>query len=406
MALANSSVQTPIASGSTASLFRTAKEVREEKQITNEQHVPRLLQRHRTTQLYSAFSQLPEELESLILSACSMKVRSGALLNLGQTSKYFHLRVRDFIENDSRGQAFRRTYEERKFVELNGCTPLRHAKRGLNETSLLIRSGINTPGLMITNLMTQTDPAVVRVPPDQQWLASFEKALCHRKASVTVFNMRPKADDSSFLVKALETIPRGAYAALLFGPEGLPAEHTQLLAKAMKENPVVCYVVMKADDPALTLGAPLDLSLLASCAAHGVEGAVFRLEYANFGNAEAKQLADTLSQFNTTISLELDAVHTSQESMDVIIEAVRSINQAAPGKVSLLCNGNQTRGAVDLLQFRELAKSGIRFDNAFLSAEDSSINNESSDDDRFLTDQTNSSDEDSCFDNEGDLTNY
>lgn len=373
MALANSSAQshlTPTSTASpisTASFFRTSEEIRK----TSEEQVPRLLSKYRTKQSNSQITSLPQELELLVLSACSKHAGSDALFKLGLTCNYWHLRVRDHIENHDDGKRFRRSYEHYQFIRHNSqLTPVKAVKAVIKESFLPNRKIDISSDNEISKLKTSNKPEVVKVGLAGKWSTDLGEALAARKRCMTVLDMRPKVGSAEFIGKAVHATPRGSYIALQLPAAGIPAEYADGLAKAIKEHPVLCHVATLADDPDFTFNAKEpDLSLFTACGENGVEGIFFSFEYENLGIEEAQQIAAALLKFNTSVTLEIYASQTSKESVDVILDTVCSLNEATPGKVNLICNGPEIVQAVGKARSEELKPFGIQFENSVSAAE-------------------------------------
>lgn len=358
MALANLSDKSHINPQSNASLFRTSKDIRKDRQEQTDRHVPRMLQRYKAGQTNSEFIVLPEELEQLILSACAENITSNALLNLGLTCKYWHLRARNFIETDPHGQAFKQTYAPGQFVAHNGKAPVEVAKDIVKH----YWSFETAPAIAISQLKSSSESAVIEPRASIDWWTRFTEAIAGRKNCVTGLDMWGRTDANNFLVQTIKATPRGSYLALLFLSESISGEQADDLAKAMKNHPVVCLVDISADLSRSSgrIGES-DLNFLVACAENQVQGTLFRFEFNKFKKKEARQLANTLRKLKAPVSLEISANKTSKESMKVIIKAVRSINKAAPAKVMLTCSGTTLIRAVNNKKFDALAKDGIHF---------------------------------------------
>ncbi len=393
MASANSTPPSHICTTSTASFFRSRKEFRK----YPEEQAPRLLYRFQQQQSNSYFAELPQELELLVLSICSKQGASDALFRLGLSCRYWHLRVRHQIENHPEGKDFRRAQEHRLFVIRNRQTPVEAVKQAIKQS----RSSENvifetTPEKTIAKLKSSFAHVVLKVRPSSKWSTDLGEALAARKACVTVLDMWPRTSSHKFVARAINVTSGGAYLALLLPSEGIPSEHVDDLAKAIKKNPVVCHVATLIGDPvARYIARGPDLSLLAACAENQIEGILFRFEYGNLRKEEAQLLVDVFRKFKTTVSLEIFSLAASQEGMDTIIQAVRTLNQSSPGKVALTCDGAEIAKAVGKGRFKELAHEGIRFVNTLAWYDDSSDSDHISDDDSDTIVGSTSNEEDS-----------
>ncbi len=301
-----------------------------------------------------------------------------------------------------------RASEYHQFVAVNGHTPIEVAKNAIKQSEGIDGMMMEaTPKNTVSKLKRSPAPVVIKVRPSSKWSNGFEEGLAARKGRMTVLAMWPRAESSKFVVSAINATPRGGYLALTLPPEGMPPESTDNLAKAIKKNPVMCYVATLVDDPVVRyLPNNPDLSLLAACAENQIEGILFRFEYGQINKKEAQLLADALRKFKTPVSLEIFSLKASQEGMDVIFEAVRSVNQSSPGTVALTCDGAEIGKTVGKAKFKELARDGIRFVNARAWDDDSSGSDPLSDDDSDTIVRTTSSEEDSDADYEFDLRGY
>ena len=382
MALANSPLPSHITFDSSAALLRSRQEIREEKQTNIPQLLPRLSQKYRDTQIDSFFSSLPDELHAWVLSACSTEGSSDALLKLGLTSKYWHLRVRSFIEDSPQGQAFRRAHEYHRFFIRHGKSPAEVAKQALNEDEY----GENEMPAVVSfsELTSSCAPFIVSVPHSlpmgqrNEWWDKLLGVLTARNGCVTVLDMWNETDPAQYFMPAVKATPAGSYLALKFHSSSISGERAETLARVMKEHSVVCMVTILNNSIAAKTA---DLSLIFACAKHQVEGILFRLDCIDFNNKEAQQLADGLQQFETSVSFEVTAPKTSKESVKIIIDAVRSMNIASPAQVSITFEGAAMRKALGVSEFKDLAEDGIHFIETQGSRSDFFTKSSSSDDD-------------------------
>lgn len=403
MALANSSLQSHITFDSTSALFRSPKEIDKDKQTQIAEQLPRIFQKYQNTQIDSLLSSLPEELQWLTLSMCAKDGSSDALLKFGLTSKYWHLRVRNFIETDPQGQIHKRAHEHHRFVVRHGKSPAEAAKEAIekdmeNECPVVID---------LSELKSSSAPVVVSQSirtalMSTDWWPKVTEALAYRKTCVTVLDAWNKSDLSQIFIPAIHATPAGSYIALRYSSLNLSDQEAESLAIAMKERPVVCLVVDIKSRLLLTPESCYS-NLLIACAKHQVEGTLFRFQVHDFIKIDAKRLVDALQKFKTAVSLEIQAVVTTQESMKIFIEGVRSINRASPAKVNITFDVYEVVPAVVAAQFENLAQDGIHFMSRPDSIDESSSNNVSSDDDLPSSFQTISSELDSDADNESSV---
>lgn len=326
-----------------------------------------MLQQYRPAQQAMDFARLPWEVEALILSALSGEANTGSpLLRLGLTCRYFHLRVRDHIENASEGRRFRRMYEHHRYAASYGLTPVEHAKEkiGWRAAERLERWARNWEaadrGYIRDPNMHQRDPVTVAIGEKLKWTSELGEVLARRRGYLTVLDFLSKLDDADFLINAIRATPRGSYLALAMKPETCSLPDAQRVATEMAAHPVVCFVQI-ADDIPGTAGENADfcLNLLAACAEHAVDSCQFLLKYDVLDNDKAGQLAEVIRKFRSEVTIELMARKVASGCMSLLFDAVRHCNQAAEPTVTLCCKGIEIANAVGLMDKWALAQAGI-----------------------------------------------
>lgn len=392
MALASASLQSHITPDSSASLFRASAA----RQSDSGDSIPRFLEQHEREQKESCLAKLPAELEQLILSLCSKQTSPQALLKFGLTSRYWHLRVRNFIEDDREGTAFRRNFHERKFVERFGKTPAAAAKndgRELLPYGVRYEPGAKLPDHIIPILKTSTLPVVLRTPWIESWSPALEDAIANRSGCLTVFDSWPCAPSSEMLTKAAQAIPEGAYMAVKLPRTGIPAEHSQAFAQTIKTHPVVCSVHLDEDGPVEfhegrpnRLEAARNLSLLKACADNQVEGVTFVLDYKAMTKEDAEQLGAVIRRFKTEASIEIRFAWVLKENLAPLFEAVRARNKNARTTVKLTCISWGIQEAMGEIDKKKFALEGMFF------LKHDSMNHEESIDDNSLVSDPDSED--------------
>lgn len=373
MAAPNSTRHSHIVPNSTASLFRTTEEIRKE----FKEKTPHLLYKYKSPQLDSFFAVLPGELELSILSACTTNATAKGLLNFGLTCHYWHLRVRDYIEFHSDGQAFRRAQEQRQFSNRTGSPPAKRAMEAIRSccgrlTGNHSRKNIADATEAISKIRNMEDVFFVPIDSSDEWEDKFSEVFPRRAGCLAIFDARLKRAPAHLLIEAMKDISRGSYAALVLPAEGMTTKGALALARKMKEHPVVCLVAAWGEDPSRTKDPTrIDLSLFQACAETRVEGTSFRFEYGSLDEAQARQLADAICDLKTEMAIEITALKTSQESMSLICQAVLSVNQGSTPKVNLTCDGSeicQVVGNIDSIRkmnASDLSRKGIHFVNMF-----------------------------------------
>ncbi len=394
MALANSSLQPHITCDSTSALFRSRKEIDQDKQTNIAQRTPQLLQKYQNTQNESLLSSLPEELQLLTLSTCAKDIFSDALLKFGLTSKYWHLRIRNFIEGDQQGQAYRRAHELHRFVARHGKSPAEAAKEAIEKD----RENEYPDVIDLSELKSSSAAVVVAdsiktLLISEDWWLKVIEALASRKTCVTVLDAWTRADLNQIFIPAIHATPAGSYIALKLLPFNISDQGAESLAMEMKERPVVCLVVHSMMIHSNVNLNPKDqyLNLLIACAKHQVEKTLFRFQHHLFMESDARRLIDALEKFETPVSLEIEAKDITYGSIAIVIEGVRSINKASPAKVNITFDVDEDVAAFFASQFENLAQDGIHFMNLPDSIDESSSIDSSSDDDSPSSFQTISS---------------
>ncbi len=373
MAAPNSTRHSHIVPNSTASLFRTTEDIRKE----FKEKTPPLLHKYKSSQWDSCFARLPEELELSILSACAPNARAEVLLNFGLTCHYWHLRVRDYIEFHSDGQAFRRAHEQRQFSNVTGNPPAKRAMEAIRSccgrlTGNHSRKNITDSTEAISKIQNMENVFFVPVDSSDEWEDKFSEIFPRRAGCLAIFDARLKRPPAHVLIEAMKDISRGSYAALVLPPEGMTTKGALALARKMKEHPVVCLVAAWGENPSRTIHpTSIDLSLFKACAETKVEGTSFRFEYGHLDETQARQLADAICDLKTDMAIEITALKTTQESMSLIFQAVLSVNQSSAPKVNLTCDGSeicQVVGNIDSIRkmnASDLSRKGIHFVNMF-----------------------------------------
>ncbi len=357
MAIPASSSQSHILRNSTASLIRTAEEI-----LSTPDGLPRLCEKYRETQRESPLMQLPPEIEFQVLSVCSKASPPSTLVNLGLTSKYGHLRVRDFIEHEKPGAAFRRARDHERFVQHFGASPVETAKEKIRLWRAAFTQSRDASSEAKLAAKTLPNSKVFRTQWFEKKELDLKTTLAGRNGCLTVLEGQPKAPSAGLLIDAVRATPLNAFLALVFPPEGIPANDAQALAITIKEHPVVSLVKVYAD---CDVRNPLEVnvSLLKACADQKVEGMVFNIEYGRMSKTEAEQLAHAIRAFKTSVSIEISAGATSPEYMSLIFDAVRSRNQDSQSAVNLICNGPAISAASGDGNTRPSPTEGISFIN-------------------------------------------
>lgn len=362
MALSAAATHSRTERNASASLFRNSTEAGDVAGA-----IPRMLQRHRPAQLDAHFAQLPLELETLILSALSGDAQPGSpLLRLGLTCNYWHLRVRQHIEETFEGRRFRLDFEYNRYAACYGLTPVEHAKEkiGWRAAEQLERWANNWAAADRTDIldpvMRDHNPALVTVGADFRWSQEFAQVLAMRTGYLTVFDFSSKMNDAALLIRSISVTPRGSYLALAMGPVNYSLQDARDIAKAMAAHPVVCFVQI-AEDAFHPAGKKTEfgLNLLAACAELGVASCQFSLNYDELNQAKAGQLADVIRKFKCGVTIEISANKVAPESMTVILDAVRLCNQSASTMLNLRCKGREIAKAVGLAYEKTLEQDGV-----------------------------------------------
>lgn len=328
--------------------------------------VPRMLQAYRPQQDME-FAKLPFEVETLILSALSDTAQPGSpLLCLGLTCNYFHLRVRDHIENASEGRRFRRTFEHHQYAASYGVTPVEHAKEkiGWRAAEQLERWANNWHAPGGTDIhgsnMRLRDPVTIAIGNDLTWSSEFAQVLAKRMGYLTVLDFLSKPGDAEFLIKSIRTTPRASYLALAMTPANFSLPDAQSIAKEMALHPVVCFVQIADEIPDISgKHAGFGLNLLAACAEHAVDSCQFSLKYDVMHKDKAAQLADVIRKFKCGVTIEISANRVTPDCMTLLFDAVRFCNQSSATLLKLCCQGIEIAKAVGLMDGMALAQAGI-----------------------------------------------
>ncbi len=387
MALSKATPRSHIARDSSASLFRNSTAASDA-----DGAVPRMLQRYRPAQPDMEFVKLPLEVETLILSALSDTARSGSpLLRLGLTCNYFHLRVRDYIENASEGRCFRRQFEYNQYAASYGVTPVEHAKEkiGWRAAEQLERWANNWHARGGTDIhgsnMRLRDPVTVAVGKELSWSAEFAQVLARRIGYLTVLDFMSKPGDAEFLIKSLRATPRASYLALAMTPTNFSLQDAQSIAKEMALHPVVCFVQIADEIPDISgKNTEFGLHLLAACAEHAVDSCQFFLKYDVLDEGKAEQLADVIRKFKGGVTIEISASRVTPAGVALIFAAVRFCNHSSSPMLKLCCKGIEIAKAVGLMDGTVLAQAGIhvQYLNQALKASHGGVQDEEDSSDR------------------------
>ncbi len=382
MALSKAAPRSHIELNASASLFRNSTEANEAGRA-----IPRMLLAYRS-QLDMEFAKLPFEVETLILSALSDTAQPGSpLLRLGLTCNYFHLRVRDHIENASEGRRFRRTFEYNQYAASYGVTPVEHAKEkvGWRAAEQLERWANNWHAPGSTDIhgsnMRLRDPVTVAIGNELSWSSEFAQVLARRIGYLTVLDFLSKPGDAEFLIKSIRATPRASYLALAMTPANFSLQDAQSIAKEMALHPVVCFVQIADEIPDISgKNAEFGLHLLAACAEHAIDSCQFFLKYDVLDEGRAEQLADVIRKFKCGVTIEISASRVTPACMALIFDAVRLCNQSSSPVLKLCCKGIEIAKAVGLMDGATLDQAGIhvQYLNQALKASHGGVRDEDS----------------------------
>lgn len=318
-------------------------------------NVPRMLER-KAAQESSAFHCLPEDVEPLILNHAG-----DAIFKLGLTCKYWNLRVRGHVNQDPQGKKTLRGVEEAAFFSFHGISAIDAFRETLHASHQIFYEFDNLymGQECIDELNTSDDPVHLCLPANPNLLSEeFKSALASRRNKLTILDLDAKHGKSvASMIEAINTIPRGGFAALVMDCTDVFSENAAKLWQAISNHPVVVHIEVKGDDALATGDQVVDW--LVGLGSKDASVSSFALHGCRIDELSLTTLSKLLTDTTGIEQLEISEAITSAENMAHLTEAVRSRNSRSDSKLTVYMTANNLKQIIDAREGSILANDGI-----------------------------------------------
>lgn len=203
--------------------------------------------KYRAAQSASVFFSLPEDINPLILNQLGHDV-----FNLGRTSKYWNIVVREFLSEQKESRTKLRQDYESEFRKDHRVSVI-NACRDWQSTKILkfvnFDDRINGK-TRAEELRTYKGPVVLIPPSYGSWMtADLKSALAARGGNLTIIGMEtPDAAGIRSIIDAITAIPANGFVALNISSRTLTTPNADELWRAISSHPVVTHITCYGDN--------------------------------------------------------------------------------------------------------------------------------------------------------------
>lgn len=203
--------------------------------------------KYRAAQSASVFFALPEDINPLLLNQLGHDV-----FNLGHTSKYWNVVVREFLPEQKESRTKLRLGYESEFRKDHRMSVI-NAYRDWQSTTTLkfVNFDDSSNGKpRAEELRTHKGPVELMPPSKGSWMtANLKSALAARGGNLTIICMsEPDADGTRSIIDAIAAIPANGFVALNISSRTLASPNANELWCAIASHPVVTHITCSGDN--------------------------------------------------------------------------------------------------------------------------------------------------------------